>query len=49
MNGDVLVCDADVAQPRICVPAVFTVMDDLEKSLAKTFGAFISSPAQVRA
>jgi HAE1 family hydrophobic/amphiphilic exporter-1 len=40
---------SSTALSLIYVPAVFTVMDDLEKSLAKTFGAFISSPAQVRA
>lgn len=40
---------SSTALSLIYVPAVFTVMDDLERWLAKTLGVFISASARVRA
>jgi HAE1 family hydrophobic/amphiphilic exporter-1 len=40
---------SSTALSLIYVPAVFTVMDDLEKWLAKTLGVFVSVPAEARA
>jgi HAE1 family hydrophobic/amphiphilic exporter-1 len=39
---------SSTALSLIYVPAVFTVMDDLENWLAKTLGVFVSPPAQAR-
>ena len=40
---------SSTALSLIYVPAVFTVMDDLERWLARTLGVFVAAPTRVRA